>query len=144
MGVLFTPFRTGAAHIVKLGPIGIEDFVPRSAGSRPKRCPAEDHGKIGAIATIRANSISGLTRTLRLLPGVSSPNRVRGGRPRLPRAAGRTFNRRRGGSSCLDSEARIIVRHPRLRTSELTDTSTVNSSRCVFGRLSRLAIGQRN
>src|SRR5713226_7284415 len=45
--------------------------------------PAEDQRKIGIIATMLANSIFGLTRTFRL-PGVSSPNRVRGGRPRPP------------------------------------------------------------
>src|SRR5258708_3619081 len=45
--------------------------------------PAEDQRKIGIIATMLANSIFGLTRTFRL-PGVSSPNRVRCGRPRPP------------------------------------------------------------
>jgi hypothetical protein len=31
MGVLFTPFRTGAAHIVQFRPVGIENFLRQSA-----------------------------------------------------------------------------------------------------------------
>src|SRR5262249_16934692 len=55
---------------------------------------AEDRRKIATIATISANSIFGLTHTLRL-PGVSSPEpRVRGGRSPFPDRAGRSFSKR--------------------------------------------------
>jgi hypothetical protein len=37
MGVLFTPFRTGAAHVVLFGPIGIEDPLLQSARNLDRR-----------------------------------------------------------------------------------------------------------